>query len=119
MGGQATGLGDIGESQGPGAGCGDQLVAVEPVTEGERVAGLEEHVFERLAGTEKAPLDQVGIQVAVAVIVEKCSPGSHHLDEVVLAGHAVEVMELQTGGGRQVFEDGVRALGPERAREPE
>jgi len=67
---------------------------------------------DRLA-PEHGSLDQVGVQVPVLVVVEQRRALAHHLDEVQLTRHAVEVDEVEAALRCPVDED---LLGPRRRR---
>ena len=97
---QAARRGDVDEAELAGRGIVpvDELVAVQAVAAG-RAAG----VPERLA------LEQIGVEVAVAVEVEEGGAGTHDLGGVELAGHAVVVDEVEAPPRRLVDED--RAAG--------
>ena len=64
----------------------------------ERPLRREQRVGQRLRA-EHLPLHQVDVEVAVVVVVEQRDAGRHDLRVVELAGHAVEVDEVETGRG--------------------
>ena len=118
---QPGGVGHVGEAQGlarPFAGR--AVVAVQAIGQRQRVRRRNERVVHRLALAEHVALDQVGVEVAVAVVVEQRTAGSHHLRKQQVARHAVEVDEIDTGLRGRVHEQGAsgfrRRLGGLRTR---
>jgi hypothetical protein len=58
---------------------------------------LKESLGERLPLAHHLPLHQVGVEVAVIVVVDQPDARRNHFGEIELARHAVEVRELQAG----------------------
>ena len=59
---------------------------------------------ERVAVSEQLALHEVHVEVAVVVVVEESRARSRHLRLVELAGHAVEVDEVEPGLGGPIDE---------------
>ena len=94
-----------GEAQRAGAvGVDLQVVAIQPVGEGPPGLGRHQGVRQRAAGTEHLALDEVDVEVAVVIEVEKGTARPHDLGRVVLPRHAVEVDEVEARRRRAVGE---------------
>ena len=65
-----------------------------------------EAVFRCLARPERAALYEIGVEVAVVVVVEQGAAASHDLGQVELAGGAAPVHEVKPGLGRDLAKDG-------------
>ena len=78
-------------------GCGSrrEIVAIEPVFE---------RLVDRLARSEQLALHQVDVEVAVIVVVEERRTGAGDLGHIELAGHTVEVYEVEAAFGGHVAE---------------
>jgi hypothetical protein len=70
-----------------------------------------DRIAQRLPLPEHLSLDDVDVEIAVVVVVEQRHTGRHDLRVVELAGHAVEVDEVEAGRVR-VFSEPIdgRAL---------
>ncbi len=96
----------------------DQLVAVEPAAQRQRLLGRQQRVLDLAVGPEHRALDQIDVEVAVAVVVEQGSAGAHHLGVVEASGHAVEVMERDADLGGDVGERRLPVLARRVRRDP-
>ncbi len=81
-----------------------QIVAIEPAFERQGTSRRHERLTERLSGSEHLTLHEEHVEVAVVVVVEQADARRHDLGVVELAGHAVEVHEVQAGIGCPIRE---------------
>ena len=95
----SAGLGDVDEARLAVF----QVVAQETVA-GRPAARRKGGLLQSLAGAEHRPLHQVGVEVAVAVVVEQRRTRAGDLGKVVAPRHAVEVDEVEARGRGAIFE---------------
>ena len=81
-----------------------QVVAVEPAPERPRPRRRDERVAGGQLRVQHPALDQIGVEVAVVVVVEQPDARGDELRVVETAGRTVEVEEVEAGGGRLVGE---------------
>ena len=104
----------VGEAQRAGAvGADLEVVAVEAVGQRPPRRRRKQRIVQRPAGPEHLPLKQVDVEVAVVVEVEQGPARAEDLVEVVLAGHAVEMDEVDARR-RPVREPRLTGRGPGR-----
>ena len=96
---------DVGEAQRARAVCGNlQIVAKQVAVEGPHGLGFRR--AERLL-PQHLILDDEDVEVAVVVVVEQSNAGRHDLRVIELAGHAVEVGEVEASLFRAIREPAV------------
>ena len=112
---EAAARGHVGEAQGAGAPRANlEIVAVEAVGQGPPRRRRKQRIVQRPAGPEHLPLKQVDVEVAVVVEVDQGPARAEDLVEVVLAGHPVEVDEVDARFRRAVREPLLSDRGPGR-----
>ena len=103
--GQTGTVGDIREPNNDlSLGVDGEIVAKEPVSQGEGMAGWLDSLLQTDIGSHQRPLDQIEVEVTVVVVVEKSAPGAHVLGHIEAAGHAVEMDEVEPDRGGDVGE---------------
>ena len=104
----------VGEAQRPRAvRVHAQVVPVQAVARPGRgpCRRAEQGVLQRLSGAEHLALHQVDVEVSVVVEVEQRPARPHDLGRIVLAGHTVEVHEVEPRSRRAVREPRIRMAG--------
>ena len=74
--------------------AGPGVVSVQAVAQGQRVPGWKQCVINLFAGTQRGALDDIDVQVAIAVVIEKGAAGTDDLRKVDFARHAVEMKKV-------------------------
>ena len=74
-----------------------QIVPEQPAFERQWTFGRDERLTHRLPGPEHPPLRYEHIEIAIVVVVKQGDARPHVFGVVPLAGHAVEVHEVETG----------------------
>ncbi|MBM3818737.1 MAG: hypothetical protein FJW14_06965 [Acidimicrobiia bacterium] len=94
----AAGVGDVGEpQQGRPVRRGREIVPEETVARNS--ARRKHRLLGGLARAKHLALDEIHVQISVVVVVEQADTGPHDLRVVELAGHAVEVHEVEPRRG--------------------
>jgi len=94
-----------------------EIVAIQPAAKRLRARG-NDRLIDGLARSQHLALREVDVEIAVVVVVEQRDAAAHHFREIEIAGHAVEVGEVEAGCGGAIDEPVaiVRLRRSERAR---